>query len=157
VFGSAVHEGRFDPEHSDIDFLVTFASASRDDLAVFADFKDALERLLGRSVDLIEREAVEQSRNSIRRRRILSEAKSSMAELPERDAALLLDMLLAAKDARDFIANMDQVRFWKAGCTRMQSSGRWRSSAKPRGRFRRRRRRYLWMYLGAIWPACAIV
>ncbi|WP_019015307.1 HepT-like ribonuclease domain-containing protein [Elioraea tepidiphila] len=34
-----------------------------------------------------------------------------MAELPERDAAFLLDMLLAARDAQDFVAGMDQVGF----------------------------------------------
>jgi uncharacterized protein with HEPN domain len=30
-----------------------------------------------------------------------------MAELPERDAALLLDMLLAARDARGFVKGLD--------------------------------------------------
>lgn len=34
-----------------------------------------------------------------------------MAELPERDAALLLDMLLAARDAQDFVTGIDQVGF----------------------------------------------
>jgi hypothetical protein len=34
-----------------------------------------------------------------------------MADLPERDAGLLLDMLLAARDAQDFAAGMDQVGF----------------------------------------------
>jgi predicted nucleotidyltransferase len=38
--------------------------------------KDALERLLGRSVDLVERETVEASRNFIRRRAILKEAET---------------------------------------------------------------------------------
>ncbi|MFN7000173.1 hypothetical protein [Elioraea tepidiphila] len=41
-----------------------------------------------------------------------------MAELPERDAAFLLDMLLAARDAQDFVAGMDQSGSWRAGCTR---------------------------------------
>jgi len=36
---------------------------------------DALEALFGRPVDLLEREAVEASRNPIRRRRILAEAR----------------------------------------------------------------------------------
>jgi len=40
------------------------------------DFKEALEALLGRPVDLVEREAVEASRNYIRRRRILTEAET---------------------------------------------------------------------------------
>jgi uncharacterized protein with HEPN domain len=34
-----------------------------------------------------------------------------MAELPERDAALLLDMLLAARDARSFVEGLDEAAF----------------------------------------------
>jgi uncharacterized protein with HEPN domain len=34
-----------------------------------------------------------------------------MAELPERDAALLLDMLLAAHDAQEFIEGLDEAAF----------------------------------------------
>src|ERR1700754_1259604 len=34
-----------------------------------------------------------------------------MADLPERDAALLLDRLLAAKDARSFIKGLDEAAF----------------------------------------------
>jgi uncharacterized protein with HEPN domain len=34
-----------------------------------------------------------------------------MAELPERDAALLLDMLLAARDAREFVEGLDEAAF----------------------------------------------
>ncbi|HET7022262.1 MAG TPA: HepT-like ribonuclease domain-containing protein [Xanthobacteraceae bacterium] len=34
-----------------------------------------------------------------------------MAELPERDAALLLDMLLAARDAQGFIKGLDEAAF----------------------------------------------
>jgi uncharacterized protein with HEPN domain len=34
-----------------------------------------------------------------------------MADLPERDAALLLDMLLAAKDARSFIMGLNEAAF----------------------------------------------
>lgn len=76
VFGSAARAADFDPTRSDADFLVTFASSARDDLAAFADFKEALEALLGQPVDLVEREAVEASRNFIRRRRILAEAEA---------------------------------------------------------------------------------
>ena len=75
VFGSAARGADFEPLRSDADFLVTFAPAARDDLSAFADFKEALEALLGRPVDLVEREAVEASRNYIRRRRILAEAE----------------------------------------------------------------------------------
>ena len=43
VFGSAARHDDFDPMSSDADFLVTFTPATRNDLAAFADFKDALE------------------------------------------------------------------------------------------------------------------
>ncbi len=76
VFGSAARGGDFDPDRSDADFLVTFEPAARNDLAAFADLKEALEKLLQRPVDLIEREAVEASRNFIRRRAILREAQT---------------------------------------------------------------------------------
>ena len=71
VFGSAVRGADFDPARSDVDLLVEFGG----DLAAFLDFKEALEALLGRPVDLVERQAVEASRNGIRRRRILAEAE----------------------------------------------------------------------------------
>ncbi|CAN5773694.1 nucleotidyltransferase family protein [soil metagenome] len=75
IFGSAARAADFDALHSDADFLVTFTPATRNDLAAFADFKEALEGLLGRRVDLVEREAIEASRNFIRRRAILKEAE----------------------------------------------------------------------------------
>ena len=71
VFGSAVRGTDFDWSRSDVDFLVTFTPDARDDLTAFVDLKDELEKLLGRPVDLIEREAIEASRNYIRRRAIL--------------------------------------------------------------------------------------
>ena len=76
VFGSALRTEDFDPARSDVDFLVTFAPRARDGLAAFVDLKEALEALLGRPVDLVERQAVEASRNYIRRRRILEEAEA---------------------------------------------------------------------------------
>ena len=74
VFGSAARGADFDPGRSDVDFLVTFEPLVRKDLVAFVDLKEALEQLLGRSVDLVEREAVEASRNYIRRRSILNQA-----------------------------------------------------------------------------------
>jgi uncharacterized protein len=76
VFGSAARGTDFDRDRSDADFLVTFTPSARNDLAAFADLKEALERLLGRPVDLVEREAIEASRNFIRRRAILNEAET---------------------------------------------------------------------------------
>src|SRR5436309_5591282 len=41
-------------------------------------------------------------------------SKPSMAELPERDAALMLDMLLAARDAPSFVEGLDEAAFLKS-------------------------------------------
>lgn len=76
VFGSAARGAEFAAGRSDADFLVTFLPSRRNDLEAFADFKDALAALLGMPVDLVEREAVEASRNFIRRRSILAEAEA---------------------------------------------------------------------------------
>ncbi len=76
VFGSAARGEDFDPAQSDADFLVTFDR--HDDtgwMGQYFDFQAALEALLGRPVDLIERRAIETSRNYIRRRAILAEAQ----------------------------------------------------------------------------------
>lgn len=76
VFGSAGRGADFDLAGSDVDFLVTCDDANRNIFGALLDFQEALERSLGRPVDALEREAVEASRNYIRRRRILAEAES---------------------------------------------------------------------------------
>ena len=59
LFGSAVGE-RFDPQRSDLDFLVTFGSVRGLGLAEqYFGLKDELERLFSRPVDLIELDAVD--------------------------------------------------------------------------------------------------
>ena len=51
--------GRFDPETSDFDFLVSFRdSASPGYADRYLDFAEALERLLGRKVDLVTERSV---------------------------------------------------------------------------------------------------
>ena len=59
LFGSAAR-GDFDPEHSDIDFLVEFDRGHTDTLSFKTHFslKEALECLLGRPVDLVEPGAI---------------------------------------------------------------------------------------------------
>ncbi len=59
LFGSAAR-GEFDPEHSDIDFLVEFDRAHPDALSsdTYFGLKESLEALLGRPVDLVEPSAV---------------------------------------------------------------------------------------------------
>jgi hypothetical protein len=53
VFGSALTPD-FDPDRSDFDFLVTFEELAPGSYAAnFFSMKDALERLLGRPVDLV--------------------------------------------------------------------------------------------------------
>ena len=75
IFGSAARSD-FDPARSDADFLVTFQPAVRNDIGALDDLKESLEELLGRPVDLVERETIETSRNFIRRRAILREART---------------------------------------------------------------------------------
>jgi len=55
VFGSAVR-GDFDPARSDLDFLVEFEAGAHgaQSLKAYFDFKQSLEALFGRSVDLVE-------------------------------------------------------------------------------------------------------
>jgi predicted nucleotidyltransferase len=59
VFGSAARAADFDPTTSDADFLVAFQSdADLAPLEQFFGLAEALQRLLGRPVDLVERGAV---------------------------------------------------------------------------------------------------
>ena len=59
VFGSAAR-GDFDPARSDLDFLVEFDGNAPEAMSFknFFDFKESLEALFGRSVDLVEPGAV---------------------------------------------------------------------------------------------------
>jgi predicted nucleotidyltransferase len=75
VFGSATRDQDFDPQRSDADLLIEFEPDAEPSSAGFRDVKEALEQVLQRPVNLIERIAVEQSRNYLRRRRILQEAE----------------------------------------------------------------------------------
>ena len=59
VFGSAARDD-FDPESSDLDFLVEFESMSPVDHAdSFFGLLEDLERLFGRRIDLLESEPIE--------------------------------------------------------------------------------------------------
>jgi uncharacterized protein len=60
VFGSAARGDDFEPGRSDVDFLVEFAPEAKPRaFATYFDFKEALEALLGRPVDLVMPGAVE--------------------------------------------------------------------------------------------------
>lgn len=70
LFGSALRDDfRAD---SDVDLLVEFAPDAEPGLFELAALEAELESLLGRPVDLVEKQAVEQSRNYIRRHQILT-------------------------------------------------------------------------------------
>jgi len=69
LFGSALRED-FGPD-SDVDVLVSFAEDARHSLFDLAAIEEELGAILHRKVDLVEREAIEQSENYIRRRHIL--------------------------------------------------------------------------------------
>ena len=66
IFGSALRDD-FNPE-SDLDFLVSFEPGTPLDIDRLLDMKEELEARLGRSVDLVEKEAL---RNPWRKREIL--------------------------------------------------------------------------------------
>jgi len=72
VFGSALRED-FRPD-SDIDFLASFAPDSRWSLFDHVAMEEELAGLLQRQVDLVSRDAVEQSHNPYRRKAILESA-----------------------------------------------------------------------------------
>ncbi len=57
LFGSALTD-RFDPATSDVDFLVDFRADAPKGIAPFFGLKEALERIVGREVDLVEAGAV---------------------------------------------------------------------------------------------------
>jgi len=73
LFGSALRED-FRPD-SDVDVLVTFSPAARWSLFDLVKMENELTEVLGRKVDLVEREAVERSENYLRRHHILHSAE----------------------------------------------------------------------------------
>ena len=73
LFGSVLRDD-FDRE-SDIDFLATFAPEVTWTLFDHVTMEDQLKEIFDREVDLVTRNAVERSRNRIRRRTILNSSK----------------------------------------------------------------------------------
>ena len=73
LFGSVLRAD-FRPD-SDVDVLVSFAPDARWSLFDIVHMQDELVEVFGRKVDLVERKGVEQSKNYIRRRRILKSAE----------------------------------------------------------------------------------
>ncbi len=77
LFGSVLRDD-FAPE-SDIDVLVRLDPKAQRTLLDMVRMQDELSRILGRRVDLVERTAVEASRNYIRREAILRSAETVYA------------------------------------------------------------------------------
>jgi len=78
IFGSALRPD-FDAD-SDVDFLVRFRTgAEKPWMGHFQDLEQELEAALGRPVDLVDWKGIEQSRNWIRRREILTTARTLFA------------------------------------------------------------------------------
>lgn len=73
VFGSALREGF--GAGSDVDLLVRFAPEARWSLLDHARMERELEQILGRRVDLVTRDAIEESPNWLVRREILGSAR----------------------------------------------------------------------------------
>ena len=69
LFGSVLRDD-FGPD-SDVDVLVRFARDARYGLFAMSRLQQELGQILGREVDLVDRTAVEQSRNYLRRKAIL--------------------------------------------------------------------------------------
>ena len=70
LFGSVLRDD-FRPD-SDVDVLVTFAPGVRPSLDDLLSMQDELAALFGRSVDLLERQALEQDRNYLLRRHVFA-------------------------------------------------------------------------------------
>ena len=73
VFGSAVGD-KFDPETSDLDFLVTFKELKRGEYAdTYFGLLEALRELFGRHIDLVTESAINNPyfRESVEESRIL--------------------------------------------------------------------------------------
>jgi predicted nucleotidyltransferase len=78
LFGSVLRDN-FDSS-SDVDVLVRFSPNSDWSLLDEAAMEQELEEILGRSVDLVDRSVIEQSKNPIRKKEILSSAQTFYVE-----------------------------------------------------------------------------
>jgi uncharacterized protein len=77
LFGSVLRQD-FRPD-SDVDVLVEFEPQTRNGLFDLARMQFELEEILGRGVDLVERPAIEKSRNYLRRKAILGSTETVYA------------------------------------------------------------------------------
>ena len=78
LFGSALRSDF--REDSDVDLLATIRPGVKCGLFEWVELKEGLERIFGRSVDLVSRRAVERSTNPYRRNSILARTQSIYVE-----------------------------------------------------------------------------
>ena len=78
LFGSVLRED-FRPD-SDVDVLVTFAPDAQVSLFDLVDMQDELKAIFKREVDLIEKQAIIESKNYIRRKSILENIRVVYAQ-----------------------------------------------------------------------------
>ena len=78
LFGSILRED-FRPD-SDVDVLVTFAPDAKVSLFDLVDMQDELKAIFKREVDLIEKQAILESKNYIRRKSILENTRVVYAQ-----------------------------------------------------------------------------
>jgi predicted nucleotidyltransferase len=69
LFGSVLREDFY--PHSDIDILVSFEPQAKYSLFDIVHMQQELTHIFGRTVDLVEKESIEQSENYVRKRNIL--------------------------------------------------------------------------------------
>lgn len=105
LFGSVLRDDF--GEGSDVDVLVTFVPDHGWSLLDHVEMRDELMAMLGRSVDLVTRSAIERSRNYIRRRPFWTQRRWSMRP----DAGSLLDILTAARLVQDFVRGLTREAF----------------------------------------------
>ena len=75
VFGSAARGVDFDTQRSDVGFLIEFEPDTVPTIGLLLDLEAALAQMLGRPADLVERSAIEESPNYLRRHRVMQEAE----------------------------------------------------------------------------------
>jgi hypothetical protein len=78
LFGSAIRDDFRDD--SDVDLLATIRPGVRCGLFEWVELKEGLERIFGRSVDLVSRRAVERSSNPYRKNSILARTQPIYVE-----------------------------------------------------------------------------
>lgn len=74
LFGSVLRDD-FHPDTSDVDVLVLFSPDARKGLSEWMAMQDELAALFGRKVDLVNKAAIQESHNWIRKRNILDSAQ----------------------------------------------------------------------------------